>query len=171
MRPCEWQDGLGSVAGAYDALNWDLSLRRMQRWLEEEPSGRVPNLPALGMSNSYHGEPYIPADIFNVSFCHHHSMLAGSPTVGLPQSKVQVGEMVARALLARAHSSHQPAWCGNTMVAEGRTVVTREPHDGHHVTPENSCSCSCWTGSACTLYNLPPDLQLIQNGSVATTVR
>jgi hypothetical protein len=26
-----------------------------------------PPLPALGMSNSYHGEPYIPADIFNVS--------------------------------------------------------------------------------------------------------
>ena len=46
--------------------------------------------------------------------------------------------MVARALLARAHSSHQPAWCGNTLVAEGRPVVTREPHDGHHVTPENS---------------------------------
>ena len=54
--------------------------------------------------------------------------------------------MVARAMLARAHSSHQPAWCGNTLVAEGRPVVTREPHDGHHVTPENSW----WTGSACT---------------------
>ena len=40
--------------------------------MEEEPSGaRVPNLPALGMSNSYHGEPYIPADIFNVSLCLH----------------------------------------------------------------------------------------------------
>ena len=54
--------------------------------------------------------------------------------------------MVARALLARAHSSHQPAWCGNTLVAEGRPVVTREPHDGHHVTPENSCY---WTASSC----------------------
>ena len=31
----------------------------------------MPNLPALGMSNSYHGEPYIPADIFNVSLCLH----------------------------------------------------------------------------------------------------
>ena len=37
----------------------------MQRWLEEEQKG--PNLQGLGMSNSYHGEPYIPADIFNVS--------------------------------------------------------------------------------------------------------
>ena len=41
----------------------------MQRWLEGgSHSPRGPPLPALGMSNSYHGEPYIPADVFNVSY-------------------------------------------------------------------------------------------------------
>ena len=99
MRPCEWQDGLGSVAGAYNALNWDLPLRRMQRWLEEEPSGRVPNLPALGMSNSYHGEPYIPADIFNVSFCHHHSMLAESQKGGTPTVQSSTGRDGSKGLV------------------------------------------------------------------------
>ena len=47
----------------------------MQRWLEEEQKG--PNLQGLGMSNSYHGEPYIPADIFNVSPL---QMMPGTPT-------------------------------------------------------------------------------------------
>lgn len=37
----------------------------MQRWLGGELSSGGPPLPALGMSNSYHGEPYIPADVFN----------------------------------------------------------------------------------------------------------
>ena len=75
--------------------------------------------------------------------------------------------MVGRALLACAHSSHQPAWCGNSLVAEGRPVVTREPHDGHHVTAENSC----WIRlHLMYLYN-SPDLQLIQSGSLFTAVR
>ena len=39
----------------------------MQRWLGGAASGPGAPLPALGMSNSYHGEPYIPADVFNVS--------------------------------------------------------------------------------------------------------
>ena len=67
----------------------------MQRWLEEEQKG--PNLQGLGMSNSYHGEPYIPADIFNVS---RLRMMPGTPTQlsGTPQSKVQ-REMVAGRLV------------------------------------------------------------------------
>ena len=55
-----------AVSGWQDGLRGE---RRMQRWLGggETPPGGSSQLPTLGMSNSYHGEPYIPADVFNVS--------------------------------------------------------------------------------------------------------
>ena len=113
VRPCEWQDGLGSVAGAYDGLS-QRPLGTMQRWLEGDQSPRGSNLPTLGMSNSYHGEPYIPADIFNVSLLHNNRMLVRSHTVGVPQS-ISSPPITSHIQMNAYHQTNVRLWVSSNM--------------------------------------------------------